>query len=114
MWWEAMICQDKAGLNRCLETLEEIAARDLPRVSPRRDDDLFRVLELPNLWQTAQIVATLSRERKESRGPHHRTDYPEPREEFAGSFLVEPASVPSPGGRIEYRLRLVDLTTEQA
>ena len=112
MWWHAMICQDEAGLTRCLETLEDIADRDLPRVRPRRKSDLFRALELANLWQTAQIVATVSRERRESRGPHYRSDYPEPVEKYAGSYLVEPMAVPSPTERIEHRLRLVDLTTE--
>jgi succinate dehydrogenase/fumarate reductase flavoprotein subunit len=112
MWWNAMICQDEAGLSRCLENLEEIADKDLPHVSPRSDHDLFRVLELQNLWQSAQIVATLSRQRKETRGPHYRTDYPEPREAFAGSFAVELTESPRPGERISYRTRLVDLTSE--
>jgi succinate dehydrogenase/fumarate reductase flavoprotein subunit len=112
MWWHAMICQDEVGLTRCLETLEDIADRDLPRVKPRRNSDLFRTLELSNLWQTAQIVATVSRERRESRGPHHRSDCPEPIEGYAGSYLVEPVAVSSTTERIEHRFRLVNLSTQ--
>jgi succinate dehydrogenase/fumarate reductase flavoprotein subunit len=112
MWWNAMICQDERGLSRCLEELQEIGDRDIPRVGLHSDSDLFRVLEVQNLWQTAQIVATLSRERKETRGPHYRTDYPETRAAFAGSFAVELAETPRPGERISYAVRLVDLTSE--
>ena len=112
MWWDAMICQDENGLNHCLEELEVIGDRDLPRVGARHHSDLFRVLELSNLWQTAQMVATLSKERKETRGPHYRTDYPEPSPAFAGSYLVEATRTPAPGERIAYHLRLVDLTSE--
>jgi len=112
MWWNAMICQDEAGLACCLKELDEIADRDLPRVGVRADSDLFRALELSNLWQTAQIVATLSRERKETRGPHYRTDYPEPREAYAGSYAVDLSESSPPGERLAYVTRLVNLTSE--
>ena len=60
-------------------------------------DDLFDALELPNLWQTAHVIASVDRERRESRGPHYRLDYPGPREEYAGSYLVERRDAPAAG-----------------
>ena len=67
-------------------------------------------LELLNLWQTAQLIAQVSRERRESRGPHHRKDYPEPDSRYAGSYLIELKDQPAPGERLQYTTRLVNLT----
>jgi fumarate reductase (CoM/CoB) subunit A len=110
MWRHALICKSEQGLSRCLDDLEEIYTRDLPATGPSRRDELFHALDLENLWQTAHIIASVSRERRESRGPHYRTDYPEPDEQFAGSFLIEPRATPAPGKRLDYSMRLVNLT----
>jgi succinate dehydrogenase/fumarate reductase flavoprotein subunit len=110
MWWKAMICKTEAGLTQCLDTLGEIYEQDLPAVSPTGRGDIFRALELLNLWQTAQLIARVSRERRESRGPHHRKDYPEPDSRCAGSHLIELKDQPAPGERLQYTTRLVNLT----
>ena len=112
MWWNAMICQTEVGLTQCLNDLDEIRERELPSVSLSRRDEIFRTLDLANLWQTAHIMASVSRERRESRGPHYREDYPDPDPQYAGSYLVEPKSPPPPGERVEYSMRLVNLTEE--
>jgi len=62
--------------------------------------------------QTAHIIASVSRERRESRGPHYRTDHPAPVDAYAGSYLIEPKSIPAPGERLHYSLRLVNLTEQ--
>ena len=113
MWRKAMICMTERGLTECLDTLVVIGERDLRAVSPANRGDIFNVLELPNLWQTAQLIAEVSLERRESRGPHHREDYPEPDARYAGSYLIELAAEPAPGRPAESTRRLVNLT-EQA
>lgn len=110
MWREAMICKTEEGLTRCIDSLEEIWERDFPNVSPEGARDLFAALELPNLWETARLIAETSQHRKESRGPHHRADYPAPRAEFAGSYLIEATRPAEPGERLAYASRLVNLT----
>lgn len=112
MWRKAMICMTERGLTECLDTLDAVHERDLRTVSPANRGDIFDVLELSNLWQTARIIADVSRERRESRGPHHREDYPEPNARYAGSYLVELAEEATPGQPAEYTRRLVNLTEE--
>ncbi len=110
MWRNAMICKDEKGLTACLDTLTAITETELPRCAPGRHESVFRTLELDNLVAVARIITAVARERKESRGPHYRTDFPEPDDAFAGSYLVKQQD--APGERVDYSLRLVDLTEE--
>ena len=112
MWRHAMICKSEKGLSECLGDLEAIRARDLPSAGPTRRDEVFNALDVHNLWQTAQIIASVSRERRESRGPHYRVDFPEPSPAHAGSYLIEPKRIPAPGEPLDLSMRLVNLTTQ--
>jgi len=105
MWAKSMICKTEAGLEQCLAELDEIAERDLPRVGAGTEGDVFTALDVANLWQTAHVIASVSRERKESRGPHYRADYPDPDPAFAGSYVVRVARPPR-----DYRLTLTRLS----
>jgi succinate dehydrogenase/fumarate reductase flavoprotein subunit len=113
MWRKAMICMTEQGLTECADVLAEIGERDLPAVSPASRGDIFAVLELPNLLLTAQLITDVSRERRESRGPHYRADHPEPDARYAGSYLIELAGEPAPGRPVEYTRRLVNLTEQE-
>lgn len=119
MWINSMICKNEADLTRCIDELELIRDRDLPRVRPDGSDsdiDLFGALDIHNLWQTAHIIATVSRERKESRGPHYRTDFPEPSDTFAGSYVIRPLTTAAdvgPGKTVKYTPELTGPSTLQ-
>ena len=112
MWMNGMICKDEKGLADGIETLEQIRERDLPLVNPQKDSDVFGAFDIWNLWQTAHIIATVSMARKESRGPHYRTDFPEPDPALAGSFVVSTGEYSGPGTSCSCKPRLVRLSPE--
>ena len=71
MWDYVGILRDEKSLTTALEKLENI---DFPRGSKclNRDEYEFR-----NMLTVAKLIAHCALERKESRGAHFRTDYPE-------------------------------------
>jgi len=50
--------------------------------------ELVSILELQNALEVAQTVVISARKRKESRGAHHRDDYPDTNDEYRHSILV--------------------------
>ncbi len=73
MWRRAGILRDAAGLNRARERLErwQDRLRRAPRTKSRDE------LELLNMMQVARSIVAAALDREESRGAHHRKDYPE-------------------------------------
>ena len=49
--------------------------------------DMRSVYEYRSFYLTAQMLLRSARARKESRGAHYRSDYPEKNEAFTGNFL---------------------------
>lgn len=80
-WEQCGISRSEQGLRSALEALG--AARLVVAGTSGRS-----VHELRNVHTVATLIARCALARKESRGGHYRTDYPEPREEFRKHSLV--------------------------
>lgn len=81
MWEKAGVLRSGRSLAEALEKLNQLEA-DLPQVSLvckglLYDRDLFTYLELENLLLVGKAIVTSALVREESRGAHHREDYPE-------------------------------------
>jgi L-aspartate oxidase len=70
MWKHAGLLRSAEGLNRTKLALEEMAF-DIPRGHTRR------AIEARNLHQAAMLMVEAALARKESRGAHYRTDFPQ-------------------------------------
>jgi L-aspartate oxidase len=79
---------EKCGIVRCGPELEQ-ACRELagtplePCAAPNRE-----LFELRSIHQVVSLIARSALARRESRGAHYRTDYPEKRPEFAKHSIV--------------------------
>jgi L-aspartate oxidase len=76
MWEKSGIDRDARGLRECLATLADIH----DRLPPGATEEL-------NLCETATLIATSALARKESRGGHHRSDFPKPRRGWARKHI---------------------------
>ena len=83
MWDYVGILRDEKSLTTALEKLESI---DFPRGSKclNRDEYEFR-----NMLTVAKLITHCALERKESRGAHYRTDFPETSEVCKHSVISE-------------------------
>jgi L-aspartate oxidase len=76
MWEKSGIDRNARGLRECLSALSDIHDR-LPAGAT----------EELNLCETAILIARSALARKESRGGHHRSDFPKPRRGWAGKHI---------------------------
>ena len=76
MWFKAGIIRKKEDLEEALEKIGELAAY-LPGVQIRDGRGLIKYLELCNMLLLSEMVCKAALVRKESRGAHYRSDYPE-------------------------------------
>jgi len=67
------------GLTRLLHRIGEWK-RELAEQGALSRKGYIPLCELYHMLQTAELIATAARERRESRGPHHRKDYPKQEE----------------------------------
>jgi fumarate reductase flavoprotein subunit len=102
----AGIYRDRAGLEAAAEKIAELKERfrDVALVdrSLTFNTELVACLELGNMLEVAEALIHSALARRESRGAHQRTDYPE-RDD--GTYLAHSLAYFSPGGppRIDYR-----------
>jgi len=90
MWRNALLSRTEEGLRECLSELDRIRKRDLPRLYTEERGELFEALAVINLLDVGQIIATAALLRKESRGSHHRKDFPQRDDEnWLKSIVVE-------------------------
>ncbi|MGH9011054.1 MAG: FAD-binding protein, partial [Acidimicrobiia bacterium] len=73
----AGVLRDGAGLDRAAAAVAAVDA-DLVGPEPLEGSDERAVAELRNLIAVGRAVVTAATERRESRGCHHRLDFPEP------------------------------------
>jgi L-aspartate oxidase len=76
MWEKSGIDRNAKGLRECLVTLRDIH----DRLPPGATEEL-------NLCETAQMIASAALARKESRGGHHRSDFPKARRGWARKHI---------------------------
>jgi L-aspartate oxidase len=74
------IAWEKCGIVRCADRLRQ-AVEQLEALAPELPEER-------NMRQVALLIARCAQERKESRGAHFRTDYPEARDIFARHSVV--------------------------
>lgn len=72
MWRRAGLVRDRVGL----EGLLDLLGTDRRATEPAGDHDVHRA-ETRNLWTVARLVTAAALVRRESRGSHHRRDFPE-------------------------------------
>jgi fumarate reductase (CoM/CoB) subunit A len=86
MWFNAGIVRDRQSLDRAMEII--MAQEEVPGLvaTPR---DLIRVLEFRNMRLVAELTCRSALERKESRGSHFRSDYPEENNQWLKNIQVK-------------------------
>jgi L-aspartate oxidase len=78
------LMSDRVGIMRCGDSLSQ-AATELERLREAAEQYGTQVPEgvaLANMLTIAELVVAAATVRRESRGAHHRTDYPEPAQEW--------------------------------
>ncbi|MFN8522976.1 MAG: FAD-binding protein [Chloroflexota bacterium] len=76
MWTEVLVDRTEGGLKRARAALAWMRAEDLPRLCFTEPLDRARAAELRNGLQASDLVAHAATVRQESRGGHHRVDFP--------------------------------------
>lgn len=102
-WNNLLAVRTDEGLTRVLATVNELREERLPELGVEGPSELVEYLELENLLLVGEMLATVALERTESRGGHHREDYPA-RDD--GQWLRRIA-VRSVEGRMELRRRVI-------
>ena len=74
MWQNAGLVRDKASLSRALS---DIASLKETTVAIRDHRDTLMSLELRSMLAAATFICRAALKRTETRGAHHRSDYPE-------------------------------------
>jgi fumarate reductase (CoM/CoB) subunit A len=72
-----MLSKDESALERTLDELDRIAGEDLTRLTIAHPVARAAAMGTISLHQVAMLVAKSALLRRESRGPHFRTDYPQ-------------------------------------
>ena len=90
MWDYVGIFRDEISLKTAFEKLSELGKR-FPRTCKciSREEYEFR-----NMLLVSKLIATSALTRKESRGAHYRTDYPQTNEECVHSIITKEDKVP--------------------
>jgi fumarate reductase (CoM/CoB) subunit A len=85
-----------AGMTECLRVIQHMQQEELPRVraafKPPYALEWQDALEVGNMLEVAEAVVRSALFRKESRGHHFRTDYPEPQPEWLCHTLLRKAA----------------------
>ena len=82
VWEQLGPVRDGSGIETAITALERIEKEQIPRIVIGCKDrvynrDRMEAIEVPLMLKTALLVAHAALERKESRGSHYRTDFPE-------------------------------------
>ncbi|ABR54494.1 Succinate dehydrogenase [Methanococcus vannielii SB] len=88
MWDHVSISRDETGLKIALKNINEIKEK-MKKVSINGIVDFSKKLELENMLLVSEVVTKCALLRKETRGAHTRTDYPETNEECVGNFVAD-------------------------
>lgn len=84
MWHCGAIVRNEARCREGLSQIRQIEACFSLAVHDAHGKDIRQANELYSYIQLAQLLLTVMAERKESRGPHYRSDYPQRDSEYDG------------------------------
>ena len=91
MWEKVAIVRDEKGLNEALKQLLEMQ-KELKNLNVRDikqyNDDLVTALEVTNMVEICILIVKTAILRRESRGAHYRSDFPESSDEWKRSIIV--------------------------
>ena len=91
MWEKVSIIRNEKNLNEALKELMEMekSLNDLKVEDKKQyNTDLQTALEVINMVQIATLVVKSAILRRESRGAHFREDYPETKDEWKKSIVL--------------------------
>lgn len=74
-YYNLLVTRSEASLNNLLADVKD-TRKELKHLSVTSHHELIEALELENLLLLAEVEAKVCLERKESRGPHYREDFP--------------------------------------
>jgi succinate dehydrogenase / fumarate reductase, flavoprotein subunit len=111
MWTHMGVEKSERGMSEALDALDRIRRDDLPRmglpsVSRRCNQAWLDALDVFNMLEACTLITHSGLNRRESRGPFIRTDYPEMDNE---GWLAQNMLVPRPGGEFTFRTQAYDL-----
>ncbi|MBW9220196.1 hypothetical protein KKP89_02055 [Methanothermococcus sp. SCGC AD-155-N22] len=87
MWDNVSIVRNEKGLRSALSKME-VLKNNLENVKLRGVFEIQRYFEFKSMITVAELVTRCALERRESRGAHYRSDYPETKEEWRGNLVV--------------------------
>ena len=106
--YDVCILKNEESLDAALRELDRIASEDIPRMGAKDAHYLLKYKEVEGIVTLTRLYLEASKTRKESRGAHYRTDYPQRNDkEFLGWVCqtcgedgkVENRIVPVPEGK---------------
>jgi succinate dehydrogenase / fumarate reductase, flavoprotein subunit len=89
--YNVSILKTEKGLTEALEKLNEVEAELIPKMAAESPHYLMKGNEVRSIATITRLYLESSLLRKETRGGHHRADYPDRDDEYLGWFLVRQA-----------------------
>lgn len=91
MWEKVAIVRDEKTLNEALAKLQEMKKEIVNldvKNTKQYNDDLLTALEIINMVDICILTVKSAILRKESRGAHYRSDFPETKDEWKKSIVI--------------------------
>lgn len=91
MWEKVAIVRDEKALNEALAQLQEMKKEIVNldvKNTKQYNDDLLTALEIINMVDICILTVKSAILRKESRGAHYRSDFPETKDEWKKSIVI--------------------------
>jgi L-aspartate oxidase len=86
-----LVCRSETGLTKTLETAADLEKQLM--TAPEGDVINPRNFELMSMLTSIKLMAGAARQRKESRGSHHRVDFPAKDEKYGTPFVLKNGGV---------------------
>ncbi len=111
MWQYVGVEKNATGMSRALELLDRMRAEMIPAMGLKNTSKSFNsswmdAIDVFNVIETCTLIIHSALNRKESRGPFIRTDFPDMDNE---NWLVENILIPSDSGEFIFKTKPYDL-----
>jgi succinate dehydrogenase/fumarate reductase flavoprotein subunit len=111
MWQDVGVEKSADSLSHALDELDRIRKELVPRMTVSRTSRAFNhswidAIDVLNMLDACTLIAHSALNRRESRGPFIRTDYPDMDN---ASWLAQNILVPRPGGEFTFRVEPYEL-----